>query len=177
MLAPYGVEVKSSGDLGLEIPEETGATFEENAEIKALAASTACNLPALADDSGIVIPALGGAPGIYSARWGNGNDFTPAFERIQRELGDIQHPVSAYFYCALCFAVPGQSPTFYSGRLDGTLTFPPRGDQGFGYDPIFIPEGKTITLAEMDSKRKNTLSHRARALQQFILQQFLAKSA
>lgn len=167
LLAPLGYEVKAAGELGLPEPDETGATFEANAEIKALASAQGAGLPALSDDSGLVIPALDGAPGIYSARWaGDSKDFTVAFARIVQELetrGLEANGTPAYFVCALSFALPDGSLRTVRGEVHGTLTFPARGDHGFGYDPIFVADGYTQTFGEMDPVEKHRISHRAQA--------------
>lgn len=172
LLAPLGMSVVSAGEMGVDEPEETGDSFAENATLKALNTSEKTGLPALADDSGLCVEDLGGAPGIYSARWaGEKKDFTVAFNRIQKELSDIgitgQNP-EAYFICSLCLAVPGTDVQIFEGRIDGTLTFPPRGEHGFGYDPIFIPENYDISFAEMDAAEKHAISHRARAFKKFL---------
>lgn len=166
LVAPYGLEVVSAGELGLPEPEETGTTFAENAELKALAAAIGADLPALADDSGLAVSALGGSPGIYSARWaGPEKDFAEAMRRVERELGASEDR-SAHFVCALCLAWPDGHSEIFEGRVDGTLVFPPQGERGFGYDPIFRPEGHDITFGEMDPEKKHAISHRARAFAQ-----------
>jgi XTP/dITP diphosphohydrolase len=168
LLAPYEIEVVSAAQLGIAEPEETGVTFAENAELKARHCAEASHLPALADDSGLVIPTLGGQPGVYSARWaGPGKDFNVAFARIQRELPASEQNPAAYFACALCLAFPGGKAHHFEGRVDGRLTFPPRGRAGFGYDPVFIPDGHAITFGEMDLEEKQKISHRARAFAGF----------
>jgi XTP/dITP diphosphohydrolase len=167
LLGAYVAHFPSAGDLGLPEPEETESTFIGNAALKARAAAVASNLPSLADDSGLVIPALGGAPGIYSARWaGPTKDFAMAMERVERELagGDP----AASFVCALALAWPDGHVEAFEGRIDGRLTFPPRGDRGFGYDPIFIADGHNITFAEMDPAEKHAISHRADAFRQLV---------
>lgn len=168
LLSPLGINVQSAGELGISEPDETATTFAENAQLKAQHSALASGLPALADDSGLVVPAIGGAPGIYSARWAGPNkDFSIAFERIQRELGD--KPADAYFICVLSLSLPLTGEvTAFEGRIDGTLTFPPRGDKGFGYDPIFIPNGYDVTFGEMDTNIKQTISHRAVAFDKFL---------
>ncbi|MGP1253953.1 MAG: RdgB/HAM1 family non-canonical purine NTP pyrophosphatase [Kiloniellales bacterium] len=174
LVAPFGLEVVSAGELGLPEPEETGTSFAANAELKALAAAIGANLPALADDSGLVVPALGGAPGIYSARWaGPGKDFSLAMARVERELNEQAATAAkngsragAHFVCALALAWPDGSVEVFEGRVEGELTFPPRGDRGFGYDPIFLPQGDTRTFGEMDPAEKHGMSHRARAFAQ-----------
>lgn len=167
LLSPLGFTVESAGDLGVSEPEETGLTFAANAELKALHSATATGKLALADDSGLSVPALDGAPGIYSARWaGAHKDFTVAMHRIARELherGLEPEGQAAYFTCALALAWPSGDVQHVEGRVDGTLTFPPRGEKGFGYDPIFIPSGYTHTFAEMEPLAKEKISHRTRA--------------
>jgi XTP/dITP diphosphohydrolase len=178
LLAPYGIAAQSAGELGLSEPEETGASFGENARIKALAAALAAKRPAFADDSGLSVDALAGAPGIHSARWaGPTKDFAGAMRRIEDELAArgalAAHERRAHFTCALCVAWPDRHLEEFEGRIDGTLVWPPRGDKGFGYDPIFLPEGHTRTFGEMTSEEKHGLpplgsglSHRARAFRQ-----------
>jgi XTP/dITP diphosphohydrolase len=157
--------VISAAEAKIDEPEETGKTFAANAKLKALHSSQASGLPALADDSGLAVTALDGAPGIYSARWaGPGKDFSVAFARIQKELGEknlVTSPGS--FICALCLSFPGGESHIFEGKIDGRLTFPPRGDHGFGYDPIFIPDGYNDTFAQIDAAEKNRISHRASA--------------
>jgi XTP/dITP diphosphohydrolase len=167
LLAPHGVEAVSAGELGLGEPEETGETFRANAQIKAIAAAQAAGLPAFADDSGLVVDALDGAPGIYSARWaGERKDFMAAMTRIERLLAERK----AHFVSALCVAWPDHHLEEVEARADGTLVWPPRGTAGFGYDPAFLPDGHTRTFGEMTSIEKHGLpplgfglSHRARA--------------
>ena len=171
LLAPYGVAVVSAGALGLPEPEETGATFEENAALKARAAMEASGLPALADDSGLVVPALAGAPGIYSARWaGPGKDFRVAMERVQRELDESKSPWDrrAQFVAVLALAWPDGEVALFRGEVQGQLTWPPRGERGFGYDPIFVPDGYRMTFGEMDPAYKHQISHRARAFAELV---------
>lgn len=163
LVVPFGVDAVSAGSLGLPEPEETGTTFQANAELKALAAAEGAGLPALADDSGLVVPALRGAPGIHSARWaGPERDFARAMARVQEDLGESADR-SAYFVCALALAWPDGQRESFEGRVDGTLVWPPRGDRGFGYDPIFLPQGESFTFGEMEPARKHAMSHRARA--------------
>ena len=170
LLEPLGIEAVGAAALGLAEPEETGDTFVANAALKARAAATASGKPALADDSGLVVPALDGAPGIYSARWaGPGKDFRVAMDRIEAELaarGSEAIGVAAYFVCALSLGWPDGHCETVEGRVDGTLTFPPRGPHGFGYDPIFVPEGHGRTFGEMRPEEKQPLTHRARAFEQ-----------
>ena len=167
LLAPYSVEAIGAGALGLAEPEETGATFEENAALKAHAAAKASGLPSLADDSGLVVPSLGGAPGIYSARWaGPEKDFRIAMKRVQRELGDRDR--SAHFVAVLALAWPDGEEALFRGEVHGMLTWPPRGERGFGYDPIFIPDGYDETFGEIGPELKHRISHRARAFAQLV---------
>ena len=166
LLAPRGLRVESAAELGLPEPEETGATFAENAELKARAAVSAAGAPALADDSGLVVPALGGAPGIRSARWaGPERDFAAAMALLERRLaetGALPSP-AAHFVCALALAWPDGHIERFEGRVDGRLAFPPRGNRGFGYDPVFIPDSGALTFGEMDPAEKDRMSHRAAA--------------
>ena len=165
LLSPYGVATVGAGALGLPEPEETGSTFEANAELKARAAAAASGLPALADDSGLVVPALGNAPGIYSARWAGPNkDFRIAMERVHRELG--QRDRRAHFVAVLALAWPDEEIASFRGEVHGHLTWPPRGERGFGYDPIFVPDGYDQTFGEIDAA-KHRISHRARAFEKF----------
>lgn len=168
LLAPHGVEVVSAGALGLPEPEETEPDFAGNARLKALAAASASGLPALADDSGFCVAALGGQPGVLSARWaGPEKDFSAAMARVEREAGDHADR-RAWFVCALCLGWPdGHSETFI-GRVDGTRVWPPRGARGFGYDPIFVPAGEALTYGEMEPAAKHASSHRARAFAQLV---------
>jgi XTP/dITP diphosphohydrolase len=159
-------EVISAGRLGLPEPDETETTFVGNAILKARAAADRSGLIALADDSGLSVAALGGSPGIYSARWaGPDKDFGLAIDKVRERLEEIGfEDSSAWFSCALAVAWPDGGPVLaVEGRIDGTLTFPPRGAKGFGYDPIFIPEGGALTFAEMEPADKDAISHRARA--------------
>ncbi len=181
LLEPHGVEVTSAGELGLPEPEETGTTFRANAEIKARAACGATGLPSLADDSGIEVADLGGAPGVYSADWGGPNkDFAGAMQRVHDELeakGALSEGAApvANFNATLAMAWPGGDLEFYEGKVFGTLVWPPRGSDGFGYDPMFQPDGKAKTFGEMTREEKSgqagdgePLSHRARALCLFV---------
>jgi len=171
LLGAYVAHFPSAGELNLPEPEETETTFIGNAELKARAAATGSGLPALADDSGLVVPALGGAPGIYSARWaGPDKDFSVAMRRVETELGDGD--TSAYFVCALTLAWPDGHTESVEGRIRGRLVFPGRGDRGFGYDPIFIMEGRDVTFAEMDPDEKHRVSHRADAFAQLVARCF-----
>ena len=168
LVAPFGIDAVSAGSLGLPEPEETGTTFKANAELKALAAAGGADLPALADDSGLVVPALSGAPGIHSARWaGPDRDFARAMARVEKELGETEDR-SAYFVCALALAWPDGHRESSEGRIDGTLVWPPRGTCGFGYDPIFLPKGETLTFGEMEPARKHAMSHRANAFAKLV---------
>ena len=172
LLEPHGVTVKSAGDLGLGEPEETGRTFVENAELKARIAAAGAGLPALADDSGLAVRALNGAPGIYSARWaGPDKDFQQAMARVENELDGADDRAAA-FICALSVAWPDGATESFEGRVDGTLTWPPRGDQGFGYDPIFVPAGHAVTFAEMEPADKHAMSHRADAFRKLVARFF-----
>jgi XTP/dITP diphosphohydrolase len=175
LLAPYGIAAVSAGELGLGEPEETGDTFQANARIKAIAATEATKLPAFADDSGIVVEALDGAPGIYSARWaGESKDFNAAMAQIERLLQErgatTPEKRRAHFVSALCVAWPDGHLEEVEARVDGTMVWPPRGTAGFGYDPMFLPDGHARTFGEMTSIEKHGLpphglglSHRARA--------------
>jgi XTP/dITP diphosphohydrolase len=173
LIGPYGLEAVAAAELGLPEPEETGATFADNARLKALAAATAAGLPALADDSGLEVAALGGAPGIYSARWaGPAKDFGVAMRRVADELRSRrawsgQPGPRANFIAALCLAWPDGEAAVFEGRVDGHLMWPPRGARGFGYDPMFVPEGHALTFGEMEPDAKHRISHRARAFAQF----------
>jgi XTP/dITP diphosphohydrolase len=158
-------EVIAAGALGLPEPEETEATFTGNALLKARAAADRSGLPALADDAGLSVRALGGAPGVYSARWaGPDRDFVQAMAKVEQRLGETEgEDRFAWFTCALALAWPNGPAVVVEGRIEGALTFPPRGDQGFGYDPIFIPAGHELTFGEMEPAAKDQISHRARA--------------
>ena len=175
LLAPYGIAAQSAGELGLSEPKETGRTFAENARIKAMAAAKATDRPAFADDSGLVVDALGGEPGIHSARWaGEGKDFRFAMNKIQtlliergaRNAGQRR----AHFIAALCLAWPDGHVEQFEGRVDGVAVWPPRGEAGCGYDPLFLPDGSKRTFGQMNADEKHGLppkgqglSHRARA--------------
>ncbi|MFI4975207.1 MAG: RdgB/HAM1 family non-canonical purine NTP pyrophosphatase [Caulobacterales bacterium] len=158
-------EVVSAGDIGLPVPEEPDATFTGNAVFKARAAADACGLIALADDSGLSVAALGGAPGVHSARWaGPERDFRHAMALVERRLADTESDDrSAWFTCALAVAWPRGPAVVVEGRVDGSLVFPARGEHGFGYDPIFLPQGGALTFGEMEFSAKEAISHRARA--------------
>ncbi|MEM9495354.1 MAG: RdgB/HAM1 family non-canonical purine NTP pyrophosphatase [Pseudomonadota bacterium] len=165
LVSPFGIGAVSAGELGLDDPEETGLTFAANAALKAHAAAKASGSPALSDDSGLEVAALGGAPGIYSARWaGEPRDFRLAMEKVEAAVAESgSDDRSARFVCALCLAWPDGHEEIFEGTVSGWLTFPPRGDRGFGYDPIFTPQGHEITFGEMDPDKKHAISHRAAA--------------
>jgi XTP/dITP diphosphohydrolase len=166
LLGPFGIETIGAGALGLPEPEETGTSFEENAALKARLATEAAGLPALADDSGLVVPALGGAPGIYSARWaGPDKDFATAMARVQRELGEKDR--RAHFVAVLALAWPDGEIALFRAEVHGRLTWPPRGERGFGYDPIFVPDGYEMTFGELDAAKRR-ISHRARAFEKLM---------
>ncbi|HIV77199.1 MAG TPA: RdgB/HAM1 family non-canonical purine NTP pyrophosphatase [Candidatus Sphingomonas excrementigallinarum] len=170
LLAPYGMEVIAAGDLDLPEPEETGTTFVANAELKALAAADLSGLPALSDDSGLCVEALGGDPGLFSARWaGPEKDFAMAMRAVEDRLNEEPDMArAAHFVCALAIGWPDGHVEWFEGRVDGTIVWPPRGDKGHGYDPIFQPIGGTETFAEMDQDEKNRISHRADAFGQLV---------
>ena len=170
LLDGHGLEVVSAKALDLPEPEETGTTFVMNAELKARAAADLSGLPALADDSGLCVDALGGDPGIFSARWGGeAKDFGEAMRRVEAKLGELDDPPrDAHFVCALALAWPDGHVEWFEGRVDGTLAWPPRGDRGFGYDPMFVPDGRSETFGEMDQDEKHTISHRADAFRQLV---------
>ncbi|HEX3429979.1 MAG TPA: RdgB/HAM1 family non-canonical purine NTP pyrophosphatase [Rhizomicrobium sp.] len=170
LLEPLSFSVTGAAELGLPEPEETGSSFAENAAIKSEAAATATGLIALADDSGLVVQALDGAPGVHSARWaGPERDFCRAMKRVERELKQSRTTdYSAKFVCALALTRPGKGTKVFEGEVSGTLIFPPRGTEGFGYDPIFIAEGMTQTFGEIQPRRKHEISHRARAFAKLI---------
>ena len=166
LLAPHGLEAVSAGALGLAEPEESATDFAGNARIKALAAAHGSGLPALADDSGFCVAALGGAPGVFSARWaGPGKDFAPAMARVNAELATSTDR-RAWFTAALCLAWPDGETATFLGRVEGSAIWPPRGTRGLGYDPIFLPGGATETFGEMAPDAKEAISHRARAFAQ-----------
>ena len=170
LLGPHGIDPVSARELGLPEPEETGATFAANAELKARAAADAGHHPALADDSGLWVDALDGAPGIYSARWaGPTKDFRVAMTRVEKELLERKaRDYSAKFVCALSLAMPHGEIKTFEGEIHGHLTFPPKGLLGFGYDPIFIADGFEQTFGEIDPHVKNAMSHRARAFEKLL---------
>ena len=182
LLAPYGLECVSAGNLGLPEPEETGTSFAENALIKARAAALAAQLPALADDSGLCVAALGGNPGVYTADWAErqpfegepGRDWYMAMGKVEGLLCEQGANVdrSAYFACTLALAWPSGESVVYEGRVQGSLTWPPRGKLGFGYDPVFVPQGRSQTFAEIDPTEKHAISHRADAFAKLVADQF-----
>lgn len=175
LLAPYGMEPVSAASLGLPEPDETGTTFVANAELKAMQAADLSGLPALADDSGMCVDALGGDPGIFSARWaGPSKDFGLAMELVEKNIADKAvegQPApsrDAHFVCALALAWPDGHVEWFEGRVDGILVWPPRGRNGFGYDPMFLPDGHIQTFGEMDADAKHAMSHRADAFRQLV---------
>jgi len=173
LIAPFGIETQSAGALGLAEPDETGLTFVENAKIKSDAAAHASRMPALADDSGLCVDALGGDPGIYSARWaGPSKDFSIAMAKIHQalvETGAMEPDQRrAHFVCALSLSWPDGHCESFEGKVFGHLVWPPRGDKGFGYDPMFIADGETMTFGEMEPDKKHGMSHRADAFKQLI---------
>lgn len=183
LMAPFGFEAQSAGELGLPEPEETGTTFEENAYIKALAAAKATGKPALSDDSGLCVDALGGQPGIYTANWAEvpegGRDFAIAMQRAEVAMQEVgarePRQRSGRFVAVICLAWPDGHAEFFRGEVEGHLVWPPRGDQGFGYDPVFVPDGHERSFGEMSADEKHgwtpgkgeALSHRARAFRKF----------
>jgi XTP/dITP diphosphohydrolase len=172
LVAPYGVTVTTSGALGLPEPDETGVTFEANAMLKAIAAAIGSGEPALADDSGVVVDALGGEPGIYSARWaGPEKDFRIAMKKVEDGLiaaGAVTpEKRTARFVAVLCLAFPNGATETWRGEIKGTMVWPPRGANGFGYDPMFVPDGETRTFGELTAEEKHGKSHRAKAFAQF----------
>jgi XTP/dITP diphosphohydrolase len=182
LLAPYGLDCLSAGALGLPEPAETGTTFVENALIKARAAAEASGLPALADDSGLSVTALDGRPGVYTADWAEkqwfegapGRDWFMAMGKVEGMLQALgpDTPRDAWFSCVLALAWPEGDTAVYQGRVDGTLTWPPRGQVGFGYDPVFIAKGMEQTFAEIDPAQKHSISHRADAFAKLVKDQF-----
>lgn len=174
LLSPRGIGLRSAADFSLSEPDETETTFAGNAALKARAVMEATGLASLADDSGLAVTALGGAPGVYSADWaGHPRDFDRAMERVWTELNDSgSTDRSAAFICTLALLEPGGEPRFYEGRVAGTIVWPPRGTGGFGYDAIFVPEGETRTFAEMTAEEKKALSHRGRALAALVAAEF-----
>lgn len=173
LIRPYGLDAVSAADLALPVPDETEETFEGNALLKAQAAADASGLPALADDSGLEIAPLGGAPGVRSADWaGHTKDFGHAMQRVRDALEEAgawktTAPPVANFVSVLCLAAPGGGHAFFRGDVKGHIVWPPRGGNGFGYDPIFVPDGRSETFGEMEPSEKQALSHRARAFERF----------
>ena len=187
LLEPYGVKCLSAGSLGLPEPAETGTTFVQNAMLKARAAAEASGLAALADDSGLAVEALGGRPGVYTADWAQrqwfegdpnefkgGRDWYMAMGKVEGMLQQLGPDAgrAAAFHCILAIAWPDGESAVYEGRCRGTLTWPPRGQLGFGYDPVFVPEGGTLTFAEIDPAEKHRISHRADAFAKLVAEQF-----
>lgn len=180
LIAPFGFEAKPACEYGLPEPEETGTTFEENAYIKAFAAASATGLPALSDDSGLAIDALDGAPGVYTADWATMQDgsrdflhaMTLAEERLQQRGATTPETRTGRFVCVLCLAWPDGHAEYFRGEVEGHLVWPPRGEKGFGYDPVFLPHGHERTFGEMSAAEKHgldaPLSHRARAFKAFV---------
>ncbi|GHC80674.1 RdgB/HAM1 family non-canonical purine NTP pyrophosphatase [Limoniibacter endophyticus] len=191
LIAPFGFEAKSAADYGLPEPEENGTTFEENAYTKAFAAAKATGLPALSDDSGLCVDALDGAPGVYTADWATREDGKRDFSRAMQKVEDILQEKNALdpsqrtgrFVAVLCLAFPDGHAEYFRGEAQGTLIWPPRGSDGFGYDPVFLPEGETRTFGEMPSSEKHgwvpgqaqALSHRAKAFQKFAQARLVAE--
>lgn len=182
LLRPFGLETVSAAELNLPEPEETETTFSGNAKLKAVAAAVASGLPALSDDSGLAVDALDGDPGIYAARWaelpsieretyGQRRDFDMAMWHVNDQLGDDKNR-HARFICALCLAWPGGETSVYEGTVEGEMIWPPRGDKGFGYDPMFQQLGESLTFAEIDPAAKHAVSHRADAFTKFLADQF-----
>lgn len=187
LLAPYGVECLSAGQLGLPEPEETGTTFAQNALLKAHAAAKAAQLPALADDSGLSVTALGGRPGVYTADWAErqwfegdpGRDWYMAMGKVEGLLSEQGADVdrSCWFSCTLAIAWPEGDEAVYEGRVEGTFSWPPRGTMGFGYDPVFVPNGRDVTFAQLPSEEKQSMSHRADAFAKLVADQFSAAAS
>ncbi|MET0588387.1 MAG: RdgB/HAM1 family non-canonical purine NTP pyrophosphatase [Novosphingobium sp.] len=182
LLAPFGLSCISAGSLGLPEPDETGKTFVENALIKARAAAESSGLPALADDSGLSVTALGGAPGVYTADWAErqwfegppGRDWYMAMGKVEGMLAEKGPDTdrTCWFSCVLALAWPDGESVVYEGRANGTLTWPPRGAKGFGYDPVFVPVGSSQTFAEIEPEEKHRISHRADAFAKLVSEQF-----
>ncbi len=182
LLAPYGVECVSAADLGLPEPEETGITFVENARLKAHAAARAAQLPALADDSGLSVAALGGRPGVYTADWAErqwfegepGRDWFMAMGKVEGLLCQLGPDAdrSCWFTSVLAIAWPDGEDAVYEGEAHGAFSWPPRGTMGFGYDPVFVPQGHTMTYAELTPEEKHRISHRAKAFEKLVADQF-----
>jgi len=182
LLAPYGMECISAGALGLPEPAETGTTFVENALIKAHAAAEASQLPSLADDSGLSVAGLGGRPGVYTADWAErqwfegepGRDWYMAMGKVEGMLQALGPDADrrCWFSCVLAIAWPDGESAVYEGRVDGSFTWPPRGEKGFGYDPVFVPNGRELSFAEIDPVEKHRISHRADAFAKLVAEQF-----
>lgn len=177
LLAPFGVKVTSAAEHGLEEPEETEDNFAGNARIKAHFAARETGLPALSDDSGIEVAALDGAPGVYTADWAEtpeGRDFPMAMTKVWTllEKKNAPEPRKAAFVCTLCLAWPDGHDELFEGRVDGRIVWPMRGDRGFGFDPVFLPEGESETFGEMDPAKKHEMSHRADAFRQLVAKCF-----
>jgi XTP/dITP diphosphohydrolase len=182
LLAPYGIECLSAGALGLPEPAETGTTFVGNALIKAHAAAKAAQMPALADDSGLSVAALDGRPGVYTADWAerqwfegpSGRDWYMAMGKVEGLLSEIGPDAdrACWFSCVLAIAWPDGEHAVYEGRVNGTYSWPPRGTMGFGYDPVFVPEGRDVTFAQLDPEEKHRISHRADAFAKLVAEQF-----
>lgn len=173
LIRPYGMSAVSAGELGISEPEETETTFAGNARLKALHSAKVSGLPALSDDSGLEVEALGGDPGVYSARWaGASKDFAYAMQRVEQALQEkfALDPDArrANFTAALCLAWPDGETEVFEGKVFGHLVWPPRGEKGFGYDPMFLADGETLTFGEMEPEAKHTISHRARAFALFV---------
>ena len=173
LVKPFGIDVVSAGDLGLPEPAETETTFAGNARIKAHAAAQAAGLPALSDDSGLTVDALNGDPGVYTADWAEtptGRDFPMAMRKVHEKLleAEAPQPWTAAFHCTLCLAWPDGEDAVFPGKVDGTLTWPMRGEHGFGFDPMFIPNGYDVTFGEMLPDQKHPISHRADAFAKFV---------
>jgi XTP/dITP diphosphohydrolase len=182
LLAPFGIEPVSASDLGLPEPDETGTSFAENATIKALASACGSGLPAIADDSGLAVDALGGLPGVWTADWaeqgpyegGAGRDWYMAMGKVEGKLQALgpDAPRTARFICCLALAWPDGHVQTYQGTVEGSLTWPPRGAMGFGYDPVFVPQGSNLTFAELDPAEKHAMSHRADAFAKLVVDVF-----
>ena len=182
LLAPHGIDCLSAGALGLPEPPETGTTFVENALIKARAAAQASQIPALADDSGLSVAALGGRPRVYTADWAErqwfegpaGRDWYMAMGKVEGMLCELGPDVdrACWFSCVLAIAWPDGTSVVYEGRVDGTYSWPPRGTMGFGYDPVFVPGGRDLTFAQLDPEEKHRISHRADAFAKLVADQF-----
>jgi len=173
LLGQFGVDVVSAAELGLDEPEETETTFHGNARIKAHAAAAAAGVPALSDDSGIEVDALDGAPGVHTADWaetGSGRDFSMAMMRLWSELEEMNasEPRTCRFRCSLCLAWPDGHDEIFDGAVEGRVVWPMRGEQGFGFDPVFLPDGEIETFGEMDPAKKHSMSHRADAFAKLV---------